>query len=76
MRGGRAEGGGTKTSDWLSKWEGTVQRCLAELRNGFGQEYGCRVETPDWVGADLGAGTQLQRRGVGRIDRKTLKKSG
>lgn len=54
---GRAKGGGTKASDWRSKWEGTVQKCLAELRNGFGQENGCRVETLDWVGADLGAGT-------------------
>lgn len=38
-------------------------RCLAERRNGFGQELGGQVETPHWVEADLGAGIWVQRRG-------------
>lgn len=41
-------------SNWQSKWEGAVLRCFARRRNGFGQESERRVETPDWIGADLG----------------------
>ena len=42
---GPVERGGTKMGDWRSKWEGAVQRHLAEQRNGFCQESGDRVDT-------------------------------